>query len=85
MGYTRQQIPKVCGVCGREFKGNTKQMYCSRECARRRQKEQLAALAEFRRKCPHCGELIGPMGGKRRARNGAADPTVRSLKGNGTS
>jgi hypothetical protein len=75
MGYKRQQIAKVCDVCKRDFKGNTKQKYCSRECAARKQKEQLANLAEYRRKCPHCGEPIGPMSGQRRVRNGAAAPT----------
>jgi hypothetical protein len=85
MDYQRQQIPKVCGVCDREFKGNTKQKYCSRECARRRQREQLAALAEYRQKCPHCGGQLGPMSGKRRVRNGAAAPPPRRLKGIGTS
>jgi hypothetical protein len=84
MGYQRQQIPKVCGVCDREFKGNTKQKYCSWECARKRQKEQLAALAAYRRKCPHCGAQLGPMSGKRRLRNGAGAPTPRTLRGNGT-
>jgi hypothetical protein len=85
MAYQRQQIPKVCGVCGREFKGHTKQKYCSRECAGRRQREQLAALAEYRRKCPHCGGKLGPMSGKHRVRNGTAAPTPRPLKGIGTS
>jgi hypothetical protein len=85
MGYQRQQIPKVCDVCGREFMGNTKQKYCSRVCARKWQKEQLAALAAYRRKCPHCGELIGSMSGKRRVRNGSAAPPPHSLEGIGTS
>jgi hypothetical protein len=85
MGYQRQQIPKVCGVCWREFRGNTKQKYCSRECAHKRQKVQLAALAAYRSKCPHCGEPIGPMSGKHRVGNGAADPTIRPLEGIGTS
>jgi hypothetical protein len=71
MGYKRQQIVKVCAVCKRDFKGNSKQKYCSRGCAAKKQKEQLAALAEYRKKCPHCGEPIGPMSGRRRARNGA--------------
>jgi hypothetical protein len=82
MGYTRQPIAKVCG---REFKGNTKQKCCSRECARRRQKEQLAALAAYRRTCPHRGEQLGPMSGKHRVRNGVVAPTPRPLKGIGTS
>ena len=55
MGYQRQQIAKVCG---RDFKGNSKQKYCWRVCVARKQKEQLAALAEYRKTCPHCGELI---------------------------
>ena len=66
MGYQRQQIAKVCDVCKRDFSGNSKQKYCSRECARKKQKEQLAALAEYRRKCPHCGKPIRPMSGKQR-------------------
>jgi hypothetical protein len=45
-------------VCKREFKGNSKQKYCWRVCVARKQKEQLAALAEYRKTCPHCGELI---------------------------
>jgi hypothetical protein len=84
MGYQRQQIPKVCGACGREFKGNSKQKYCSRECARRRQKEQLAALAAYRRRCPHCGKQLGPMSGKHRVRISAAAPTPCSQEGIGT-
>jgi hypothetical protein len=84
MGYQRQQLPKVCGACGREFRGNSKQKYCSRECGRRRQKEQLAALAAYCRKCPHCGEQLGPMSGKRRVRGGAGAPTTRPTEGDGT-
>ena len=85
MGYQKQQIAKVCEVCKGDFKGNSKQKYCSRECARKRQKQQLAALAEYRKKCPHCGEQLGPMTGKHRVRNGAADPTVAGVNGNGLS
>jgi hypothetical protein len=77
MSYKRQQIAKVCEVCKRNFKGSSKQKYCSRECAAKKQKEQLAALAEYRRKCPHCGEPIGPMRGKLRLRKDAAAPTSR--------
>jgi hypothetical protein len=33
MGYQRQQIAKVCGVCKRDFKGSSKQKYGSRKCA----------------------------------------------------
>jgi hypothetical protein len=68
MAYKRQQIAKVCDVCKRDFTGNTKQKYCSRECAGKKQKEQLTALAEYRRKCPHCGEPISPKSGKHRPR-----------------
>jgi hypothetical protein len=71
MGYQRQQIAKVCGVCERDFKGSSKQKYCSRECAAKKQKEQLAALAEYRKRCPHCGKQIGPRSGKRRVRIGS--------------
>ena len=83
MVYQRQQIATVCGVCKRDFKGNSKQKYCSREYAARKQKEQLAALAEYRKKCPHCGELIGPMSGKHRGRNIAVSLTLPSLEGDG--
>ncbi len=68
MPYRKQQITKVCGVCNRDFLGNSKQKYCTPECAAKKQKEQLAALAEYRRKCPHCGNQIGPKSGKHRAR-----------------
>jgi hypothetical protein len=78
MGYQRQQIAKVCG---RDFKGNSKQKYCSRECARRRQRAPLAALAAYRRTCPHCGGQLWPMSGKRRLRNGAGDLTPCSQGG----
>jgi hypothetical protein len=83
MGYKRQQIAKVCDVCKRDFKGNNKQKNRSRECACKRQKEQLAALAEYRRKRPHCGEPLGPMSGRRRVRNDtvALTPHSPSLTG----
>jgi hypothetical protein len=68
MAYQRQQIPKVCDVCKRDFVGNSKQKYCSRECAGKKQKEQLTSLAEYRKKCPHCGELIEPRSGRRGTR-----------------
>jgi hypothetical protein len=72
MAYQRQQIAKVCDVCKKDFRGSTKQKYCSRECAGKKQKEQLTALADYRRKCPHCGEPIGPKSGKRRNRDATA-------------
>lgn len=68
MTYKRQQMPRICDVCKRSFSGNGKQKYCSRECAGKKQKEQLAALAEYRKKCPHCGEPIAPMSDKSRQR-----------------
>jgi hypothetical protein len=83
MGYKRQQIAKVCDVCKRDFKGNTKQKYCSRECAARRQKEQLAALTEYRKTCPHCGEPIGPASGRHRNRKVTVAPTPSSLEEDG--
>jgi hypothetical protein len=76
MAYQRQQIAKVCGVCKRDFVGNSKQKYCSRECAGKKQKAQLTALAEYRKKCPHCGEPIGPKSGKQRQRNAALAAVV---------
>ena len=78
MGYQKQQIAKVCGACGQDFAGSSKQKYCSRRCAARRQKEQLAALAAYRKTCPHCGKPIGPMSGKHRVRNVPIAPTPRS-------
>jgi hypothetical protein len=72
MGYRKQQIAKVCGVCEKDFLGSNKQKYCSRECAAKKQKEQLAALAEYRRKCPHCGKQIGPKSGRHRVRKRTA-------------
>jgi hypothetical protein len=59
MGYQRQQLAKVRGLWKRDFQGCSKQKYCSRECARKRQKEQLAALVEYRRKCLHSGGSWG--------------------------
>jgi hypothetical protein len=68
MAYSKQQIPKICGVCGKRFLGKTNQKYCSRICAKRRQREQLAALAESRRECPHCHQPLLPKSGRRRRR-----------------
>jgi hypothetical protein len=67
MGYQKQQIDKVCPVCRVDFKGNSKQKYCSDSCRNKRQKEQLAALTERRRKCPSCGFDL-TISGKRRQR-----------------
>ena len=77
MSYKRQEIEKVCEVCKRDFKGCNKQKYCSRECVVKKQKEQLSTLAEYRRKCPHCGKSIGPMSGKSRVGKIAVAPTLR--------
>jgi hypothetical protein len=81
--YQKQQIAKVCGVCEKDFLGNGKQKYCSRECADKKQREQLAALAEYRRKCPHCGKQIEPKSGKHKTRKARVEPTLYSWEGEG--
>jgi hypothetical protein len=81
--YVRQQIPKTCGACGQGFRGKSNQKYCSRDCAQQRQREQLAALTESRRHCPHCGQPLSPKSGRRRQRpaNGRHDETVMTPAG----
>jgi hypothetical protein len=79
MAYVRQQIPKTCEVCGQGFRGKSNQKCCSRACARRRQREQLAALAEARRHCPHCGKPLTPKSGRRRRRPGGGRPDESAM------
>jgi hypothetical protein len=83
MPYERQQIPNTCEACGTEFLGKSNAKYCSRACARRRQREQLAALAEARRHCPHCGKPLSPKSGRRRRRqaSGRHDDAVPTPAG----
>jgi hypothetical protein len=69
MAYVKQQIPRICGYCGEGFLGKSNQKYCSRVCARQRQQEQLAALTESRRRCPHCDRPLTPKSGRRRRRH----------------
>jgi hypothetical protein len=78
MAYVKQQIPKTCEACSTEFLGKSNAKYCSRDCARRRQREQLAALAEARRQCPHCGEPLTPKSGLRRPVNSSGGPAAPS-------
>ena len=70
MAYVKQRISKTCEACSTEFLGKSNQKYCSQDCARRRQREQLTALAEARRHCPQCGKPLTPKSGRRRRRPG---------------
>jgi hypothetical protein len=81
MAYVKQRIPKTCGACGQGFLGKSNAKYCSRDCARRRQREQLAALAESRRHCPHCGKPLTPKSGRRRQASGRHDGAVMTPAG----
>jgi hypothetical protein len=79
MPYRKKRVSKTCGVCNAEFQGKSNQKYCSPACARHRQKEQLADLAEYRSRCPKCGHVLTPKSGRRR-KHPTSGPEARPIR-----